>query len=107
VTVGSLLYYATVTAHLLAALLWLGGMFFLAIVGAPVLRSVEPAALGGTRVRRRAAPTQACGGARPAQRSTRTGSGGGGGAAGPWRMRRRELQQLGRSSRLHQCTQRP
>ncbi|HEY7482574.1 MAG TPA: DUF4149 domain-containing protein [Gemmatimonadales bacterium] len=44
-TVGSLLYYATVTAHLLAALLWLGGMFFLAIVGAPVLRSVEPAAL--------------------------------------------------------------
>lgn len=28
--------------HLLAALLWLGGMFFLAVVAAPVLRSVDP-----------------------------------------------------------------
>lgn len=36
------LYYANVTVHLLAALLWLGGMFFLAAVGAPVLRTVEP-----------------------------------------------------------------
>lgn len=36
------LYYANVTLHVLAALLWLGGMFFLAAVGAPVLRSVEP-----------------------------------------------------------------
>src|SRR5690606_40508139 len=39
------LYYVSVTAHLLAAFLWLGGMFFLAVVGAPVLRSVQPAAL--------------------------------------------------------------
>lgn len=37
-----LLYYVTVTIHVLAALLWLGGMFFLALVGAPVLRKVEP-----------------------------------------------------------------
>lgn len=36
------LYYLNVTAHLLAALLWLGGMFFLAAVGAPVLRRVDP-----------------------------------------------------------------
>jgi copper resistance protein D len=35
-------YYVNVTIHLLAALLWLGGMFFLAAVGAPVLRKVEP-----------------------------------------------------------------
>ncbi|MBI4545009.1 MAG: DUF4149 domain-containing protein [Gemmatimonadetes bacterium] len=39
------LYYLNVTVHLLAALLWLGGMFFLALVGAPVLRAVEPATL--------------------------------------------------------------
>jgi putative copper export protein len=39
------LYYANVTLHLLAALLWLGGMFFLGVVGAPVLRNVEPASL--------------------------------------------------------------
>lgn len=39
------LYYLNVTVHLLAALLWLGGMFFLAAVGAPVLRRVEPPAL--------------------------------------------------------------
>ena len=32
----SILYYINVSAHLLAALLWLGGMFFLAIVGAAV-----------------------------------------------------------------------
>lgn len=36
------LYYLNVTIHILAALLWLGGMFFLAVVGAPVLRRVEP-----------------------------------------------------------------
>ncbi len=36
------LYYVSVTLHVLAALLWLGGMFFLAAVGAPVLRHVEP-----------------------------------------------------------------
>ena len=40
-----MLYYAVVTLHVLAALLWLGGMFFLGVVGAPVLRAVEPAAL--------------------------------------------------------------
>ena len=38
-------YYVNVTIHVLAAMLWLGGMLFLGIVGAPVLRSVEPAAL--------------------------------------------------------------
>lgn len=35
-------YYVNVTAHVLAAMLWLGGMFFLGIVGAPVLRGLEP-----------------------------------------------------------------
>jgi len=35
-------YYVNVTIHLLAAFLWLGGMLFLAAVGAPVLRTVEP-----------------------------------------------------------------
>lgn len=39
------LYYLNVTLHVLAALLWLGGMFFLAAVGAPVLRRVEPPSL--------------------------------------------------------------
>lgn len=38
-------YYANVTFHLLAAMLWLGGMFFLGIVGAPVLRTLEPPSL--------------------------------------------------------------
>lgn len=38
----SALYYANVTVHILAAMLWLGGMFFLGVVGAPLLRSVEP-----------------------------------------------------------------
>jgi len=36
------MYYLNVTIHVLAALFWLGGMFFLAAVGAPVLRKVEP-----------------------------------------------------------------
>lgn len=36
------LYFLNVTIHVLAALLWLGGMFFLAAVGAPVLRAVQP-----------------------------------------------------------------
>lgn len=40
-----MLYFANVTLHVLAALLWLGGMFFLGAVGAPVLRAVEPAEL--------------------------------------------------------------
>jgi copper resistance protein D len=35
-------YLINVIIHVLAALLWLGGMFFLAAVGAPVLRKVEP-----------------------------------------------------------------
>jgi len=38
-------YHLVVTLHVLAALLWLGGMFFLGVVGAPVLRGVEPPAL--------------------------------------------------------------
>jgi copper resistance protein D len=38
-------YYLLVTIHVLAALLWLGGMFFLGVVGAPVLRAIEPPAL--------------------------------------------------------------
>jgi putative copper resistance protein D len=38
-------YYTNVTVHVLAALLWLGGMFFLGVVGAPVLRAIEPPAL--------------------------------------------------------------
>jgi uncharacterized membrane protein len=38
-------YYINVTVHVLAALLWLGGMFFVGLVGAPVLRRIEPAAL--------------------------------------------------------------
>lgn len=41
----SVLYYTNVTIHVLAAMLWLGGMFFLGVVGAPVLRAVEPPAL--------------------------------------------------------------
>ena len=55
----SQLYYVNVTIHVLAAMLWLGGMFFLGIVGAPVLRSIEPPPLRqrlfqelGTRFRR-------------------------------------------------------
>lgn len=39
------LYLVNVTVHVFAAMLWLGGMFFLAVVGAPVLRRVEPPAL--------------------------------------------------------------
>jgi uncharacterized membrane protein len=39
------LYYASITIHVLAALVWLGGMFFLALVGAPVLRTLENAEL--------------------------------------------------------------
>jgi putative copper resistance protein D len=36
------LYHVNVTVHVLAALVWLGGMLFFALVGAPVLRAVEP-----------------------------------------------------------------
>ncbi len=38
-------YLLVVTLHALAAIFWLGGMFFLGVVGAPVLRSIEPPAL--------------------------------------------------------------
>lgn len=37
------LYYLNVTVHVLAAVFWLGGMFFMAAVGAPALRHVAPA----------------------------------------------------------------
>jgi copper resistance protein D len=40
-----ILYFVNVTIHVLAALFWLGGMFFLAVVGAPALRAVQPPAL--------------------------------------------------------------
>jgi putative copper resistance protein D len=46
------LYFVNVTLHVFAAILWLGGMFFLAAVGAPVLRSVEPAELRAMLFRR-------------------------------------------------------
>ena len=46
------LYLLNVTLHVFAALLWLGGMFFLAAVGAPVLRAVEPATLRAELFRR-------------------------------------------------------
>lgn len=39
------LYHTLVFLHLTSSLVWLGGMFFLALVGAPVLRTVEPASL--------------------------------------------------------------
>jgi uncharacterized membrane protein len=39
------IYWLCVWLHLMAALTWLGGMFFLATVGAPVLRDVQPPAL--------------------------------------------------------------
>jgi uncharacterized membrane protein len=45
-------YFVNVTVHVFAALLWLGGMFFLAVVGAPVLRSVEPPELRAQLFRR-------------------------------------------------------
>ncbi|MHB1095947.1 MAG: DUF4149 domain-containing protein [Gemmatimonadaceae bacterium] len=37
----SSLYYLSVSLHVFAALVWLGGMFFIALVGAPVLRRLD------------------------------------------------------------------
>ncbi len=39
------LYITSVVVHVLAALLWVGGMLFIGIVAAPVLRAIEPPAL--------------------------------------------------------------
>ena len=39
------LYLTNVIVHVLAAMFWLGGMFFLGLIGAPVLRDLEPATL--------------------------------------------------------------
>jgi len=36
------LYHLSVFLHVMAALVWLGGIFFLALVAAPVLRRVDP-----------------------------------------------------------------
>jgi len=36
------LYLTLVTVHLMAAIFWLGGMFFLGAIGAPLLRSEDP-----------------------------------------------------------------
>lgn len=49
---GGALYATNVTLHVFAAVLWLGGMFFFALVGAPVLRTIEPAALRADLFRR-------------------------------------------------------
>lgn len=45
-------YHLNVTVHVLAALFWLGGMMFLGLVGARVLRQVEPPALRAELFRR-------------------------------------------------------
>lgn len=42
------LYLINVTVHVLSAMFWLGGMFFLGVIGAPVLRAIEPASLRQT-----------------------------------------------------------
>jgi uncharacterized membrane protein len=39
------LYLVNITVHVLAAMFWLGGMFFLGLIGAPVLRTLEPPSL--------------------------------------------------------------
>jgi copper resistance protein D len=38
-------YHINVSIHVFAALVWLGGMFFLALVGAPALRTIDSPAL--------------------------------------------------------------
>ncbi len=45
-------YHINVTIHLLAAIFWLGGMVFLAAIGARVLRRVEPPPLRAELFRR-------------------------------------------------------
>lgn len=40
-------YHINVAIHVLAALLWLGGMFFFALVGAPVIRTIPSPELRG------------------------------------------------------------
>ncbi|HPV77375.1 MAG TPA: hypothetical protein PLX31_20905, partial [Gemmatimonadaceae bacterium] len=39
------LYFTLVTLHILAAVTWIGGVLFIALVGAPALRTVEPPSL--------------------------------------------------------------
>jgi uncharacterized membrane protein len=46
------LYHLSVTLHILAAMVWLGGTFFLALVGAPELRTIEDVALRSELFRR-------------------------------------------------------
>ncbi|MFQ5747715.1 MAG: DUF4149 domain-containing protein [Gemmatimonadota bacterium] len=45
-------YGINVTVHVFAAVFWLGGLFHLALVGAPVLRRVEPDSLRAELFRR-------------------------------------------------------
>lgn len=46
------LYHLSVTLHILAAMVWLGGTFFLALVGAPALRTLDDVALRSELFRR-------------------------------------------------------
>lgn len=39
------MYLTLVTLHVLSAMVWIGGVIFLALIGAPALRRVEPAEL--------------------------------------------------------------
>jgi len=45
-------YGINITLHVFAAVFWLGGLFYLALVGAPALRAVEPPALRAELFRR-------------------------------------------------------
>lgn len=46
------LYLANVTIHIVAAVFWIGGMFFFAVIGAPALRRIEPPGLRADLFRR-------------------------------------------------------